>query len=616
MKKKNDDPLVRQCKRIALIQKGEFKKALDMMTAADDSNDEYAFQKAYCLYRLNKCQESHEIVSDLLKNHGNSSSASPFIHHLKAQIEYKMGQYDQSVHSYQAIQGNAKLELDHDEFLTNFSAAYTMDHKYDSALSTCKQGETYELAYNASCAAIGLKQYEKSISLLKEAETKCRKVAKSDGLNEQETDNELTAILVQTACVKQLTGDSDGALDIYREIMNKKPSDKVALVVAMNNSLSIHSERQDEESKKSLFDTEKKLKLATQEKVKDKLTTEQKKGLDLNIALLHLQMNKLADARSEITLLAEQMPNSEVPVILQAALLLKEKKPKEAIAVLERFLAENKGNNEHILLSLVQIRLDREEWSEAAKLLQDSPISNNPAIVRILTDLYQKTGDSKSRLNVLSNAIKYWQQEYEKSKDEETKAKLVSTCLASAKLQEEQRKHREAAQTYKTLADLDSKRRTEFYARMVNAMTFYDMEEAEKHLSQLPAVPTDLLNVDDLEANKTHPFGDYQKIKVASKPADQEAKKKSSKKKRKNKLPSDLSKSIDPNRWVSKKVKKQTQTRTTGFGTQGSSEGKEALQHEKGQKTIHRPEQVLGATKAAAAQKTKGKGKGKGKGRK
>lgn len=627
LKKRSDDSFVRQCKRVALINKGEFSKALDMITSStsskkqqqqqpEEDEQQLLFQKAYCLYRLNRCQEAYDIVCNnaSILSGDDDDDSDAMVQHLKAQIEYKMGRYDASAHTYQSISGD-RSDIDHDEFLTNLSAALTLDQQYESALKTCKQGSSYELDYNASCATIGLKQYDTSFSLLKQAEAKCRAAGEQDGLDEQEIENDLTAITVQTACVKQLTGDVDGALQIYNEILSrKKTSDDVARVVAMNNSLAIHSLRKDDESKKSLFDVEKKLKLATQDKVKDKLTTQQKTGLDLNLTLLYIQMNKLSEARSKIQLIAQQMPSdSQIPVILESALLLKEKKPKESVAVLQQFLNRHgDSGNDHVLLTLAQIYLDLSDWANAATILQRTSVRTNPSIVRLLTDMYKKTGDSKSQLNVLSTAIKYWQQEYERSKNEETKSKLVSTCLASAKLQEEQRKHREAAQTYKTLAELDRNRSTEFYARMVNAMTYYDMEEAEKHLAQLPAVPTDHLNVEELVANKTNPFGDYQqKANVEVKQAD--AKKKNPKKKRKNKPPKDTSKPIDPNRWISKKVKKQPTGKTaTGFGTQGSSEGKEALQHEKGQKTIHKPSEVLGARVSKAAAK-KGKGKGKGK---
>jgi hypothetical protein len=82
--------------------------------------------------------------------------------------------------------------------------------------------------------------------------------------------------------------------------------------------------------------------------------------------------------------------------------------------------------------------------------------------------------------------------------------------------------------------------------------------------------------------------------------AEQQEKKKR-RRKRHNKPPKDPNAKIDPNRWVSKKKRKKVAA--TGFGTQGSvSETKQqTLQHEKGQKTLLKPEQIL-------QQKMKGKG--------
>jgi signal recognition particle subunit SRP72 len=595
LKRKSDDILIKQCKQVALIQLREFKKALELIEQTDQQESERNahFQKAYCLYRLNRCEDVLQCL-DSSVDIGNQVLAM----HLRAQTFYKMGKYDKAAQTYEQLEkvlnnlpSIERGKYSHDEFLTNLSASHAMEHDFENALKTCDRGDTYELLYNASCAYIGLKKYDQALQSLKESERLCRKMAEEEEMTEEELNNELAAIIVQIAYVKQITGDLDGALQIYEDILKNKPSDKVAIAVAANNLLALHSVRQDKEG--SLFDVWKKLKLATQDQVWDRLTTEQKRGVDLNIALLHLHMNKLTEARQEIERISKSLADSDIPVLLRATLYLKEKRAKEAIDILEKYITENK-NAERVKLSLAQIRLNRGEWSEAAKLLQNTSISTEPSIVRLLIDLYQKCNDTKSSLAVLNNAMEYYQRQYETKKDAEIKEKLVNICLISARIQEEQRKHKEAAQTYKMLAELDTKRKLEFNAKMVNALTFFDMEEAEKSLAQLPAIPISHLNVDELEANETNPFSDYQKVKpaTATKPDVGIEQKKKKKKKRKNKPPKNPNAPIDPNRWVSKKKKKAAQVKATGFGTQGSDKVNQALQHEKGHKTIHKLEQA------------------------
>jgi signal recognition particle subunit SRP72 len=601
--KKREDQVTKQFKQIALIHNGDFKRALDLLSTS--SNDDQLFYRAYCLYRLN---QSSEALSTLNKcNHDQQ-----LVNHLKAQIEYKIGKYNNSSQLYETmIREDRELEED-EEFLTNLSAAYTLGQDYEKALSTCNKGDSYSLAYNAACASISLKKYDQALSQLAEAARKCRQALKEEGeTSEEAINNELAAIVVQTAYVKQLTGDIEGALAVYNEILKNKPSDKVAVAVAATNLISIHASASDREQKHvvadeekiDLFDALKKLKLATQEKVKEKLTTEQQRGVDLNFALLHLHMNKLVECRHEVERLSQIMPESDIPVLLQSALLLKEKKPAQAIETLEKYIENNKDNH-RAKLSLAQIRLNRGEWAEAADALQKTSINNEPSIVRLCTELYQKVGDSKSSLNVLNNAISYWNKQYEVKKDEETKSRVVQLLVASAKLQEEQRKHKEAASTYKMLADLDSKNKSEYVARIVNALSFFDMEEAEKHLNQLPAIPTSHLNVAELEANKTNPFGEYvqrtNKTIAAAAVAtttttDQDLKKK---KKRRNKPPKNpATANKESDRWISKKKKKVLpKSAATGFGTQGSDQSNPSLLHEKGHKTIHRPDQVHGTS--------------------
>ncbi len=65
-----------------------------------------------------------------------------------------------------------------------------------------------------------------------------------------------------------------------------RPSDEMVSAVAANNLVALNKER-------DLFDSERKIKVATSDKVQHKLTTAQKQIIAFNQCLLFLYMNKV-----------------------------------------------------------------------------------------------------------------------------------------------------------------------------------------------------------------------------------------------------------------------------------------------------------------------------------
>lgn len=74
------------------------------------------FEKAYCYYRANKCEEALKTIDvpDL-------TEANPHIKELQAQIFYKLERYSEAASTYQAIIKNVNDEYE-DERYTNLSA--------------------------------------------------------------------------------------------------------------------------------------------------------------------------------------------------------------------------------------------------------------------------------------------------------------------------------------------------------------------------------------------------------------------------------------------------------------------------------------------------------------
>jgi signal recognition particle subunit SRP72 len=76
---------------------------------------------------------------------------------------------------------------------------------------------TYELSFNSACARIAIGDYTQALTLLDEAKKLCRE-ALTD-YDEDEIEQELAIIVVQTAYVYQLLGRLDQARDLYNSVL-------------------------------------------------------------------------------------------------------------------------------------------------------------------------------------------------------------------------------------------------------------------------------------------------------------------------------------------------------------------------------------------------------------
>ena len=110
----NDKELVR-IKIFLLLQLDKFNLALNLI---NDYDDEFNYEKAYCLYRLKNESESRLILNKFKVDNDRKWVV------LEAQLDYRQGNYEKALDHYQ----NLSLDVDHrsDEYLdliTNLNAS-------------------------------------------------------------------------------------------------------------------------------------------------------------------------------------------------------------------------------------------------------------------------------------------------------------------------------------------------------------------------------------------------------------------------------------------------------------------------------------------------------------
>ncbi|KAI0090565.1 hypothetical protein BDY19DRAFT_717752 [Irpex rosettiformis] len=106
-----------QTKLFLLLQTEQYSAALTLI----DSKDEYAFEKAYSLYRSNQASEAKEALELTKQQKGQDERG---IIHLEAQLYYREGSYQVAFELYSQLLDTSEPSSDeHADILTNLEAA-------------------------------------------------------------------------------------------------------------------------------------------------------------------------------------------------------------------------------------------------------------------------------------------------------------------------------------------------------------------------------------------------------------------------------------------------------------------------------------------------------------
>lgn len=373
-----------------------------------------------------------------------------------------------------------------------------------------------------------------------------------------------------------------------------RPSDVSATAVANNNLISLKGS-----GSSDLFDVAKKLKAALVSKAAGKLNSVQQRGINLNHTLLLLYQKKYDECKEAIATMSAQMPNSDVPPLISAAILHREKKVDEAIRTMQEYINRFSNAPEktvRVQLSLAQLYMNQSNPQEAIAVLKDTPVRCEPALVAAQVSILQKTAQVSECIKVFDDSIAHWQ----KSSSEAAKSKLIILLNKSAQYKFANNRFAEAAQGFEQLVRLDPNNK-DHLASLVNALSHFDIAKAEQFSSQLPLIDVrdiDAAALDSVTVNtfkaKKHTLVPLASVDEDSGAQDKEKKKKKKQVKRRNKPAKkmDPNKKPDPERWVAKKLRTNFKKKQqTGMRSQGSTntEAQQKLQHQQGAKAAATP---------------------------
>ncbi|OAY32389.1 signal recognition particle subunit SRP72 [Manihot esculenta] len=534
-----------RCKVVALIKADNIDDALSTIQSAQRVPIDFSFFKAYCLYRQNKLNEALE---SLKAQERNSETML-----LESQILFRMGKMGACVDVYQKL-----LKSKIDSLEINLVAGLVLGGRASEVqgmmeANRIKASSSFELAYNTACSLIERNKYTEAEQLLLTARRIGQETLMDDNLAEEDIEIELAPIAVQLAYVQQLLGRSQEAMEAYTDIINRNLADESSFAVAVNNFVAV-------KGTKDVSDNLRKLDRLKEKDAQgfqlahglEKLSAKQRETIYANRVLLLLHANKLDQAREIVATLTDMFSDSVVPVLLQAAVLVRENKANRAEEILGQFAEKFPDKSKIILLARAQIAAAAGHPQIAADSLAKIPdIQHMPATVATIVALKERAGDIDGASAILDSAIKWWSN----AMTEDNKLDVVMQEAAAFKIRHG--REEDAAHLYEQL--VKSHGSVEALAGLVSTVARVNVDKAEAYEKQLKPLPgLKGIDVDSLEktSGAKHVEGAY--ISVAE--VQEEGKKEKPRKKRKRKPrypkgfdPANPGPPPDPERWLPKR---------------------------------------------------------------
>mmetsp|Transcript_22936 Transcript_22936/g.39296 ORF Transcript_22936/g.39296 Transcript_22936/m.39296 type:complete len:654 (+) Transcript_22936:53-2014(+) len=541
------------CLVVSLIHQSKYADALKVIESNPSLSSRTLFEKAYLLYRTNKLAEALDTLQRI------TATTSVGHQHLQAQVLYRLMKFESSVKMYEKIIADSKSAAA--DVKTNYMAALASnathtDVKVQDIVSSKELQDSHELAYNVACYHLERGDYDQANRILQLAQKVCRDSMTADDATEDEIADELAVLLVQSGYVAQMLGNADDAMQLYNSVLKNKPSDAAVAAVASNNIVSLKKER-------NLFDSLKKSKTAASEALDTKLSSKQKLVIACNRALLLLYMNKGDQCREVVQGIVKQFPDSDVPVLIMAALAFKEKKLAKCEEPLKAYAAKYPDKSARVLLALAQMQLQQNAVRAAIATLESiASLRDKPGMVRSLVRLYLHMNDPDAALRTLTTALTALDNtmDVDGSKVAALRLKYLEEM---GEVLVHHKRFSEAADVYQRLHAMDPAKPVYLY-RLIQATAASDPHRAAKLESELPAMPRSMQADPDVLENIAAPRLD-RKLKPSEsmrkkRPAEgaggeEHAKKK--RKKRKKRLPKNYDPNVppDPERWLPKELR-------------------------------------------------------------
>ncbi|CAI8018757.1 Signal recognition particle subunit SRP72 [Geodia barretti] len=572
------DPDALHCKVVCLVQMselGEALKLIDSLSRKSVAKGSLLFEKAYCLYRLERYEESRKTLEGLPQSEER-------VRGLSAQIAYRLEEYGAAGSVYSSLVRECSDDYD-GERQANYAAAQALSGNENKSFEIDSlREETMEQCFNKACCLLAAGRGEDAEELLEKSEKLCRESLVEEDYTEEEIEAELSVVRVQLACALQMQGKGKEALAAYANVLRQRSGDSPHDIVASNNILVLNKDR-------DVFDSKKKVKVLANAGTLKKLIRSQKVVILYNRALFALQMNQLEQCRQLVAEMRSVYPASEQTILAEVGLLNRERKIGQAVELLDFHLKGVPTSTPLLWLTLAQLYGSQGNTAMVCLVLDSLPsLSTHPGVVCTLVALYSSLGKTTPAISVLDRAVSFQTQSPTLSQ-----SLLRSLMFYNAQYKLDHNQPQEAATVLEKLrATYPNDLKVQ--ARLIASYSKFDSRRAETASRSIPKFTgAERVDVDALEQMPSFRHSQRQQMKPNTSSNKQSTggaegggkeKDKHRKKKRKSKLPKnfDPEKKSDPERWLPMRERSYYRKgRKRGFaplrGSQGTSHASASL---------------------------------------
>ncbi|KAG5380369.1 hypothetical protein IGI04_028211 [Brassica rapa subsp. trilocularis] len=394
-----DEDAIR-CKLVALVKDDKIDDALSVIHSFHKLPIDLGFQKAYCLYRQNKLEEA---IACLRGRERDSETSL-----LEAQILYRLGKTDACVDVYKTLKDSEIETVDVNFVAGLVSAGKASQVKGALESWRIKPTSSFELAFNTACSLIENGNYADAEQLLLTARRIGQETLTDDGFADEDIENELGPISVQLAYVQQVLGQTQESTSSYVDIIKRNVVDESSLAVAVNNLIALKGSKDVSDGLRKLDrlkDQDSQI-FKLSQALDAKLSKKHKEAIYANRVLLLLHANMIDQARELCVELNCLFPESVVPTLLQAAVLVRENKAAKAEELLGQCAEKFPEKSKLALLARAQIAASASHPHVAAESLSKiTDIQHFPATVATIVALKERAGDNDGAAAVLDSAI-------------------------------------------------------------------------------------------------------------------------------------------------------------------------------------------------------------------
>ena len=563
-----DDKIAQECIAICCLQLDRFDDCLDVI---DKKKLNLRFEKAYCLYRMNKTIESREVLT-------KATDLDTREKELLAQIFYRLEQFDDCIEVYEDLIKN--VHDDHDEErLSNCAAALAAreqsieDGKFPQvakAMFNQDSGVAYELLYNEACGYAACGDFEKAEKLLQNSVKEFTATNEED-MTEEELNQELAIIRSQLGYVLQMKGNTDEALEVFNQTGKAASDDPGTSVTIASNLITLNKSA-------TVFENKRRVKTITAPANRQKLSSVQKKLIDYNISLFYLNNNQVDAGRKGLLDFTNNYPNdSNLLPLLTTAVMVRDKKYKDAVSYLANF--------PNLDLLVAQVYMQQGNMTETANSLKTCKNKNDLAIVSALVSLYLSFEEVSSAEEIIKQFLASNQNQVKEQKA------LILRSIAEELIEREM--YTRAIEYLEQLLQILGPQ-SDILAQLITCSSKVDTKLVKKYSENLVSIEQLVGECDVEELSKTSDMflSNKYALKKAGKAAtnqgaDNELAKKK-KRKKKPRLPKTFDPNVqpDPERWLPKwersafkKSRKKKDKHDVGKGTQGGTSGGSVYDH-------------------------------------